>query len=163
MQLDLSVHHNTAKPRKLLRNNGTIVTQIVESVRRAAPELASQNATFEDGTPFLTTKSFLSANAIRATDSMDGIDYCSSNNAPPCHLPRIRVPLLVAAMGAHYFIRDNELHYEVAASPDKDFVVIEGAEHGQVPCVRCESVPGQYSNTVKNFYDYAANWINRRF
>jgi len=78
-------------------------------------------------------------------------------------LPKIRVPLLVAAMGAHYFVRDNEIHYELAASPDKDFVVVEGAEHNQTPCVSCESAPGQYSNTVKNFYDYAAAWINRRF
>jgi hypothetical protein len=101
--------------------------------------------------------------AIRSTDSMDGIDNCSSNNSPPCHLPYIRVPLLVAAMGAHYFIRDNEIHYEVAASRDKDFVVVEGAEHGQTPCVPCESVPGQYSNAVRNFYNYAADWINRRF
>jgi hypothetical protein len=163
MQLDLSVHHATAKPRKLLRNDGTVVTQIVESVRRAAPELAAANAAFESGALFLTLKSFLSANAIRATDSMDGIDHCSSNNSPPCNLPRIRVPLLVAAMGGHYFIRDNEIHYELAASPDKDFVVVEGAEHGQTPCVRCESVPGQYSNTVRNFYNYAADWINRRF
>jgi hypothetical protein len=69
----------------------------------------------------------------------------------------------VAAMGAHYFIRDNEIHYEVAASADKDFIVIEGAEHGQTPCGPCESTPGQYSNTVSNFYDYAADWIKQRF
>ncbi len=163
MQLDPSVHHATAKPRKLLKNDGTVVTQIVESVRRASPQLAAENLTFESGTQFLTIKSFLSANAIRSTDSMDGIEHCSSNNSPPCNLPRIRVPLLVAAMGAHYFIRDNEIHYEVAASPDKDFVVIEGAEHGQTPCGPCETVPGQYSNTVKNFYDYAAAWIKQRF
>ena len=42
----------------------------------------------------------------------------------------ISVPLLITAMGAHYFVRDNEIHYEVAASRDKDFVVIEGATHG---------------------------------
>jgi hypothetical protein len=163
MQLDPSIHHSTAKPRKLLKNDGTIVTQIVESVRPAAPQLAGENASFANGAAFLTLKSFLSANAIRATDSMDRIDHCSSNNSPPCHLPKIRVPILIAAMGAHYFIRDNEIHYELAASSDKDFVVVEGAEHGQTPCVPCESVPGQYSNTVKNFYDYAADWINRRF
>jgi hypothetical protein len=163
MQLDLGIHHSTRKPAKLLKNNATVVTQVVESVRTASPRLASQNATFEGGTAFLTVKSFLSANAIRATDSMDGIDHCSSNNSPPCHLPNIRLPLLVAAMGGHYFVRDNEIHYDVAASPDKDFVVIEGAEHGQTPCVPCESVPGQYSNTVKNFYDYARDWINKRF
>jgi pimeloyl-ACP methyl ester carboxylesterase len=163
MQLDLSVHHATARPQKLLKNDGTIVTGYVESVRRAAPQLAAENKTFANGALFLTIRSFLSANAIRATDSMDGIDHCSSNNSPPCNLPRIRVPLLVAAMSAHYFIRDNEIHYELAASPDKDFVVVEGAEHGQTPCVPCETVPGQYSNSVKNFYDYAAEWIKRRF
>jgi pimeloyl-ACP methyl ester carboxylesterase len=163
MQLDLGIHHRTVKPAKLLKNDGTVVTQIVESVRTASPQLASQNMTFEDGTHFLTVKSFLSANAIRATDSMDGIDHCSSNNSPPCHLPRIRVPLLVAAMGGHYFVRDTEIHYEVAASPDKDFIVVEGAEHGQTPCLPCESTPGQYSNSVKNFYDYTRDWINRRF
>ncbi|MGH9256876.1 MAG: alpha/beta hydrolase family protein [Vicinamibacterales bacterium] len=163
MQLDPSIHHSTAKPRKLLRNDGAIVTQIVESVRPEAPQLASENLSFANGTALLTVKSFLSANAIRSTDSMDGIDYCSSNNSLPCHLRNIRVPLLVAAMGAHYFIRDNEIHYETAASPDKDFVVVDGAEHGQTPCVSCESVPGQYSNTVKNFYDYVADWINQRF
>ena len=34
-------------------------------------------------------------------------------------------------MGGHYFIRDNEIHYEMAASKDKDFVVIEGATSRQ--------------------------------
>jgi hypothetical protein len=48
----------------------------------------------------------------------------------------------------------------VAASKDKDFIVIEGATHGGKPC---ETKPGQYSNTVKNFFDYVAKWINARF
>lgn len=163
MELDLSIHHSTVKPQKLLKNDGTIVTQIVESVRLADPSLADLNATFEGGTRFLTVRSFLSANATRATDSMDGIDDCSSNNSTPCALRSISVPVLIGAMGAHYFIRDNEIHYEVSASPDKDFIVIEGAEHGITPCVPCEQFPGQYSNTVKNFFDYIATWINARF
>jgi len=29
--------------------------------------------------------------------------------------------------------------------------------------VPCERSPGQYSNTVKNFFDYVRNWINERF
>ena len=108
-------------------------------------------------------RSFLSANATRATDSMDGIDDCSTNNSTPCALRSISVPVLIAAMGAHYFIRDNEIHYEVAASKDKDFVVIEGATHGISPCVACEQTPGQYSNSVRNFFDYVAKWVNGRF
>jgi hypothetical protein len=73
------------------------------------------------------------------------------------------IPLLVTAMGGHYFIRDNEIHYDVARSKYRDFVIIEGATHGQTPCVPCEKSPGQYSNTVRNFFDYAGNWINQRF
>jgi hypothetical protein len=162
-ELDLSLHAGTEKPRKLLKNDGTIVTEVVKSVRVATPSAAKQNATFENGTRFLTVKSFLSANAVRGADSMDGIDHCSSNNSPPCHLPTITVPTLVTAMGGHYFIRDNEIHYELAGAKDKDFIVLEGAQHGQTPCVPCESTPGQYANSVKNFYDYVRDWINQRF
>jgi hypothetical protein len=75
----------------------------------------------------------------------------------------ITVPSLFVAMGAHYFIRDNERHYELSASTDKDFITIEGAVHGQIPCKRCEKTPGQYSNSVKNLYDYIAKWINERY
>jgi hypothetical protein len=163
MQLDPSIHHGTVKPQKLLRNDGSVVTQIVESVRPPFLKEKEANATFNLGTRFLTLRSFLSANAIRSTDSMDQIDWCSSNNSTPCALENITVPILIFGMGGHYFIRDNEIHYEVAASRDKDFVVVEGALHGIRPCTACETTPGQYSNTVKNFFDYAAKWINARF
>jgi hypothetical protein len=163
MQLDPSIHHGTVKPQKLLRNDGSVVTQIVESVRPPFLKEKEANATFNMGTRFLTLRSFLSANAIRSTDSMDQIDWCSSNNSTPCALENITVPILIFGMGGHYFIRDNEIHYEVAASRDKDFVVVEGALHGIRPCTACETTPGQYSNTVKNFFDYAAKWINARF
>ena len=163
MELDLRIHHSTVRPQKLLKNDGTVVKQIVESIRQPVSRLAQQNATFGSGTRFLTIRSFLSANAIRATDSMDGIDWCSSNNSTPCALKSLTIPLLVVAMGAHYFIRDNEIHFEVAKSSDKDFIVIEGATHGQTPCVPCEKSPGQYSNTVRNLFDYVRDWVNARF
>jgi enterochelin esterase-like enzyme len=163
MEMDLSVHHSTVKPQRLLKNDGTIVRQIVESVRRTGRVSEKENASFDTGTRLLTLRSFLSANAIRATDSMDGIDWCSSNNSTPCALRNISVPILITAMGAHYFIRDNEIHYEVAASADKDFVVIEGATHGIRPCTACETFPGQFSHSVENFADYVQSWINVRF
>jgi hypothetical protein len=162
-QLDVSVHHNTVNPHKLLKNDGTIATQIVESVRIGNPDLAEQNASLDQGTKILTIKSFLSANAIRATHSLDEIDWCSSNNSVPCAVQAISVPVVFTAMGGFYFIRDNEIHYDLSASADKDFITIEGATHGFTPCVPCESFPGQYSNSFKNFFDYLAAWINARF
>ena len=163
MQMDPSIHHATVRPQKLLKNDGSVVTQIVESVRRPSTSGPEQNASFEDGVRSLTVRSFLSANAIRATDSMDGLDWCSSNNSVPCAVQSISVPILITAMGAHYFIRDNEIHYELAKSEDKEFIVVEGATHGFRPCTECEQTPGQYSNSVKNYFDYVGKWIAARF
>jgi len=163
MQLDPTIHHGTLQPRKVMLNDGSIVTKIAESVRLGDPTLARSNARFDGGTRLLTVRSFLSANATRATDSMDGIDWCSTNNSTVCAVRSISVPILVTTMGGHYFIRDGEIIYENAASRDKDFVMIEGAVHGGEPCVPCESFPGQYSNTVKNRLDYMERWIRARF
>jgi pimeloyl-ACP methyl ester carboxylesterase len=163
MEIDPRVHHSTKAPRKLLRNDGSIATQIVESVRPVGRGTEALNAAFGTGTRVLTLRSFLSANAIRAQDSMDEIDWCSSNNSTPCALRQVSVPLLVTAMGAHYFVRDNEIHYEMAASKDKDFVVIEGATHGIRPCTACERTPGQYGNSVRNFFDYVQRWTAARY
>ena len=43
------------------------------------------------------------------------------------------------------------------------FIVLEGATHGIRPCTACEKTPGQYANSVKNYFDYVAKWINARF
>ncbi|MGH9936525.1 MAG: hypothetical protein ACREAM_09780, partial [Blastocatellia bacterium] len=163
MQTDPSIQDSTVKPQNLLKNDGTVVKQIITSVRRVGRPAPEQNATFNGGARLLTLRSFLSANAIRATDSLDGIDHCTSNNSVPCAVRGISAPVLIAAMGAYTFIRDNELHYELAASADKEFIVIEGATHGATPCAACETSPGQYSNSVKNFFDYVQKWINTRF
>ena len=106
----------------------------------ASPQNASQNATFESWNAFPNRPDLFS---VRMPFGLL-IPWRESTTAPlniflPGHLPNIRVPLLIAAMGAAPYIRDNEIHYEVAASQDKDFVVIERAEHGQTPCVRCGS------------------------
>jgi hypothetical protein len=73
------------------------------------------------------------------------------------------VPLLVTAMGGHYFIRDAEQYFDMAASADKDFYVIEGATHGGTECTACETTPGQYNNATKNLFDLMKTWMNARF
>jgi hypothetical protein len=154
--LDPSINSRTLHPRKFLKNDGTIAMQIVERVR-------PPGQTAPPGTRQLSVISFLSANAIRATNSLDGIDWCSSNATVDCAVQEISVPILVSAMGTHTFIRDSEIYYDLAASKDKDFIVIEGATHNFTPCRECETTPGQYSNSLKNYFDYVANWINTRF
>ena len=42
-------------------------------------------------------------------------------------------------MGGNTGLRDNEMLYEMAASRDKDFIVVEGATHNLEPCTECEA------------------------
>jgi hypothetical protein len=53
--------------------------------------------------------------------------------------------------------------YEHAASRDKEFVIVEGLLHGIVPCNVCGRSVEEYSNGVKNLFDYVQRWINKRF
>jgi len=161
-QIDLSIHHSTLLPRKLVKNDGTVEDRFpVESVRVAS--LAPGDEKGFGSTMFLTVKSFLSVRAVRSTDSMDGIGWCSSNNSTPCNLQQMTIPLLVTAMGGHYFIRDAEHYFDMAASSDKDFYVIEGATHGGTECTACETTPKQYSNATKNLFDLMRDWMAARF
>jgi hypothetical protein len=153
----------TASPRKHLKNDGSVVTEVVSPVRPATAVRPDQNAQFEGGARVLTLKSFLTATAIRSTNSMTGVEWCSTNNSTPCAIGQIGAPLLVAAMGGNTGLRDNEMVYEMAASKDKDFVVVEGATHNIEPCTQCEARKGQYNNATKNFFNYVNRWISSRF
>lgn len=165
-QTDPSIDYITAttRPQKLLKNDGTVKSDaVVHSVAKGDPSLAKRHVTYIDGTRTLTVKSFLSANAVRSKNSLDDIDVCSSNNSTICAVQQISIPVMFAAMGAYYFVGDNERMLDAAKSKDKDYVVIEGATHGFTPCVPCGPTPDAYANSVKNLFDYAAAWINKRF
>ena len=155
---------STRAPRKLLKNDGTISTQMIKSVMTADKSIRETNLSFDVGAKLFSVNSFLSANAIRSTNAVEGIDYCSTNNSTVCAVQSVSVPVLFIAMGAAVFIRDNEVHYEVARSADKDFIVIEGATHSAfTPCTDCEQPKEAYANSVKNMFDYIASWINKRY
>ena len=74
------------------------------------------------------------------------------------------MPLLVLTMGGHYFIRDGEIFFDMAASPDKDYFVVEGATHGGTPCTACSAVTGvSYANATKNLFDRMKLWMDERY
>ena len=161
-----SVHGRTFGPARLLKNDGTVLAgQIVRTVRVSDPGQREADATF-DGVKFLTLTSFLSANAIWSTHSLNEseIDWCSSNNSVPCAVASVAVPILVMAMQGHYFIRDGEYIYQTAASADKEFIIVEGANHGLGPCGPCAALHNaDYSNARTNMFNYIDNWVSVRF
>jgi len=154
----------TERPQKLLKNDGSISTEVIRSVRVSTPKNAKVDASLNGGALFLTVKSFLSANAIRSKDALNDIDICSSNSSTLCAVQFITVPTLVMSMGGHYFVRDGETSFDLSASKDKDFIVIEGAIHGMTLCKPCSEQNGaSYDNATKNLYDYLAGWANKRW
>lgn len=169
----------TSRPQKLLRNDGAVTVQPIRSVARYAPRRpgdapaderhgavpdpsvrARLNASFA-GVKVMSTRTFLSREAVRATNSLDGIDFCTSNASPSCAVKSISAPTLVMAMGGYKLIGDSERLFDASASSDKDFVVVEGALHIFQPCKECELSPGQYSNTRNNMMNYIANWATK--
>jgi hypothetical protein len=51
----------------------------------------------------------------------------------------------------------------MAASVDKDFLVIEGASHGRNALHGLRAISGAVSEYGENLFDQVANWINARF
>ena len=161
---DIPTQCCTVQPERVLMNDGSVVVQLYRSVRLPDPTGVEGNPDFDDGSKNLTVTSFLSANAIRATDSLDRdkIDWCSSNNSTPCALQHISVPLLITGMGAYYFFPDGEQYYlKYAKSLDKEFIVAAGLVHGITPCGNCPG--GPYTNQVTNYWNYVFSWIRTRF
>ncbi len=164
-QMDPSIPEimSTRRPQKFLKNDGTIVTQIVKSVENPHPAQAKGNRTFDDGTKMVTVKAYLSTNSVKSKDSNEDIDHCSNNNSTICAVQSIKVPTLITAMGGYHLLRDEELMFDKSAATDKDYIVIEGAELNYTACKACETTPGQYGNSAKNMFDYIAKWANAHF
>jgi pimeloyl-ACP methyl ester carboxylesterase len=154
----IAVTMSTVRPERLLRNDGTIAIQKIDSVWTG-------RSPFVDVTEDIVTsaRNFLDLRAVRAQDSMSKIDWCSANSDTVCNTRQIRAPVLFIAAGASDFIADEERMFDGSPSSDKEYIVVEGALHAGKPCIQCEKVPGQYANSEKNQYDYIASWLNKRF
>jgi hypothetical protein len=179
-QLDPRLISRTRGAYPILRPDGTTVVDVPHSVRVAGvtpgsggePSLtALTNASFTQGAVNYTVSSWLSSNALRVDpdrytvteDSIEGIDWNSSNTSTPANMEGVRVPLLIMSMTGHYWMVPSELFYQHAASQDKQLVFVEGASHNITPCRACEQFPGQYGDTVKTTFDYVAGWLRDRF
>jgi hypothetical protein len=51
-------------------------------------------------------------------------------------------------MQRHYFIRGGEHIYERSTSIDKDYVIVEGANHGLGPCPGCSMLQAARTTTT---------------
>ena len=154
--------------------NGTV--QVVYTVRNpaAAGSLASTPASDNtwgvDKTAY-SVNTFMSVSAIKAprfrltADSIEGVDWASSNTATVANVAGISKPLLVMGMTAHYWMVPAELYYKAATrSSSKTLAFVYGAIHGFTPCTACTSMPyGPYGDTEGETFNYVANWLQTHF
>jgi hypothetical protein len=164
---DVRLLSHTQKAWPLLRPDGSVVTQVVHTVR--VPEnLTSNTPSLESGALATTVRRFLNTYAVRVTDdfgydedSIRGIDWASSYSNPPGSVEGVTVPLLAMGMTGHWEFLAAETIYEHAKSTDKTIAFVEGATHNYTTCTKCEKTPGQFGNTVKTTYDYVDSWLSK--
>lgn len=85
----------------------------------------------------------------------------ASNVFTPKLLPEVTVPLLVILGSADPSARigESQAHYDSSGSKDKQFVLIEGADHGYLPAGPKAGKGNQREQTIEAL----SNWLEKRF
>jgi hypothetical protein len=164
---DVSLMSHTRRPWPLLKGDGTVVTQIVHSVR-VPQNVKNLTPSFLKGALKTTVRNYLNTYAIRVTpdfgydaDSVHGVDWTSTYASPPGNVQGVTVPLLTLGMTGHWEYLASETIYDLAASKDKTLAFVEGATHLYTTCRDCERHPGEFGDTQKTTYDYIDRWLSK--
>ncbi len=165
--VDLGLASRTTEPRPTYPSGST---EIVTSVRRVVPNVATRNRRFPDGGTVHTLRSFLSYRAIRVdpaafdpeavTPASTGVDLTSSNTITAANLAGVTVPLLVTVSTA-----DTQVHFPAAElasnaairTRDRAIAFIEGAEHDM------SAVHQDYGDTRAAHTRVVVSWLRERF
>ncbi len=85
----------------------------------------------------------------------------ASNVYTPNLLPEVTVPLLaiIGSADPGSLVGETRTHYEAAGSKDKEFVVIEGADHSYLPAGPKAGKGDQRERTIQALSD----WLSKRF
>ena len=164
-RLDLADRHFMARthaPHPLLKTDGSIVTQIVQSVLPPLPDNVEGVDTLERTTQNVTVRHFLSFYALRTTpeysvteNDVKGIVWHSTVNSAPGSVEGVKVPTLVVAGSCYGHMVFNEIVFDHSAAKDKTYVAVEGANHSLQPC------KPEYGDTSKRAFDYVEGWLNK--
>jgi len=155
------------KPWPLVHANGSVTTGIIHSVR--VPETPPmQLSSYKFGALKTTVRNYLSSFAIRVTDNfgydesaIHGVEWTSTYASPPGNVEGVTVPFLALGMTGHWEGLAAEEIYNHTKSADKSLAFIEGADHVYRTCIKCETTPGQFGDTVKTTYDYIDSWLSK--
>jgi len=152
--------------------NGTV--QVINSVRvpsaSVVPSTPQANGSWAGSGRSFTVNTFMSNSAINAphyrltADSIEGVDWSSSNTSTVSNVAGITAPLLIMSMTAHYWVVPSEMYYLAATkSRSKTLAYVYGAIHTFTPCTVCGIPADQIGDTVAETFNYVANWLQTVF
>jgi len=156
---DLRFLSKTHAPHPLLKADGSMPTQILESTRPplAVPDNVDQ---LNQTTLNVTVRHFLSFLAMRVgpdyrvtEGTVSGVDWRSVPNSIPGNIQGIRVPSLFMSATCAPHLVFTEIAYDLAPARDKEFLGVDGANHQFEPC------KPEYGDTAKHAFDYVDSWL----
>ena len=159
---DLRLLSRTHAPHLHLKADGTKPIEIIKSTRKAVSTPAEDRDTLNEVSQNKTVRHFLSFLAIRTTpdfeiteDAIKGVDWRSSGNSAVGSVENISVPTLVMAASCAIHLVPLETVFDHSAAKDKEFVAVEGANHGFQPC------RPEFGDTKKRAFDYVEAWLHK--
>jgi hypothetical protein len=155
---DVSLFAHTKGEYPVLRADGSVTTEIVRSVRPAAPGRKSVSS--RRGAAITTVKHFLSERSVLAgetygihADGATGILWERSYSCTPANIRHVHVPILVMGMTGNYEYLAAEEIYSAVPSEDKSIAFVEGADHNFFP------IAEKYGDTQKLLFDHMDAWL----
>ena len=150
---------HTAEPRPLLHPDVSVTEEIVYTVRPAAD--AVKSTIYHHGA-LMTTVMGILKNEKKFDDDfgfdethMWGMDEEFNPMSTRGNVKGIHIPLLCEGNTASHEFINIEMTYKLAASEDKDIIMVEGSTHPFAP------VAPEYGNTLGNAADYFADWLSK--
>jgi len=148
-------------PHLLLKGDGTRTVQILNTVRVPEKDMRPVNAPLLYPDPDMeTVRQFLSSFITRlkpdyhwTEDHIYGIDWHSSPSSLPGSVSGIHSPTLIMSGTCAAHIVFHETAFDMSPAADKDYVGLEGANHGLQPC------RPEYGDTYKRAFDYVDAWL----
>ena len=153
--------NKTHAPHLLLKADGSRPMQIITMAKLPENQMRPVDAPHIYADPEMeTVRSFLSSFITRlkpnyhwTQDGLYGIDWHSSPSSLAGSTEGIRVPTLIMAASCAAHIVFLETAYDLSGAKDKEYVGVEGANHGFLPC------KPEYGDTFTRTFDYVDGWL----
>ena len=151
----------THAPHMLLKADGTRPVQIIPLVKQ--PQMRKADFGPKDQEPYVgSVKQYLATYGLRLTsdyrwteDNIQGVVWRSTAASIGGNLMGIRVPTLVMTATCAPHTVFHEIAFENSPASDKEFVGVEGANHGFLPC------RPEFGDTFTRAFDYVDGWLSK--